>query len=140
MHAYLNYANIMWLVLIKLNWKISKANKNMLHVKYSTSLKLHHQLLNLNILNVYQIGIFQSVQFVHKNKKTLHIFQKLFGAACHAHATNFPLINFSVPRPFLKFHCLQHQLQVQFFGTIAFQKGKTKFITLCCLEKGLKKK
>ena len=55
-------------------------------------------------LNVYQINIFQSVQFMHKikNKNVPHIFLKLFDAPCHVYPTNFSLINFSVQRAFLK--------------------------------------
>ena len=58
----------------------------------------------LNVLNFYQINIFQSVQFMRKikNKNVPHIFLKLFGVPCHAYPTNFSLINFSVPRIFLK--------------------------------------
>ena len=46
--------------------------------------------LSLNILNVYQINIFQSVQFMQKikNKNVPHIFLKLFGISCHAYPTN----------------------------------------------------
>ena len=60
--------------------------------------------LSLKVLNVYQINIIQSVQFMHKikNKNVPHIFLKLFGVPCHAYPTNFSLINFSVPRTFLK--------------------------------------
>ena len=37
-----------------------------------------------------------------KNKNFPHIFLKLFGVPCHAYPTNFSLINFSIPRTFLK--------------------------------------
>ena len=37
-----------------------------------------------------------------KNKNDPHIFLKLFDVPCHAYATNFSLINFSVPQTFLK--------------------------------------
>ena len=59
--------------------------------------------LTLNVLNVYQFNIFQSVQFMHKMKKNVpHIFLKPFSVPCHAYPTNFSLINFSVPGTFLK--------------------------------------
>ena len=60
--------------------------------------------LSLNVLNVYQINIFQSVQFMHKiqNKIVLHYILKLFDVPCHAYPTNFSFTNFSVPRAFLK--------------------------------------
>ena len=37
-----------------------------------------------------------------KNKNVPHVFLKLFGVPCHAYPTNFSLINFLVPRAFLK--------------------------------------
>ena len=37
-----------------------------------------------------------------KNKNIPHIFPKLFDVSCHDYPTNFSLINFSVPRTFLK--------------------------------------
>ena len=37
-----------------------------------------------------------------KNKNVPHIFLKLFGVPWHPYPTNFSLINFSVPRTFLK--------------------------------------
>ena len=40
-----------------------------------------------------------------KNKNVPHIFLKLFDVPCHAYPTNFSLINFSVPRTFLKTTC-----------------------------------
>ena len=47
--------------------------------------------LCLNVLNVYQIDIFQCVQYMHKikNKNIPHILLKLFGVLCHAYPTNF---------------------------------------------------
>ena len=60
--------------------------------------------LSLNVVNLYQVNIFQSVQFMHKIKSqnVPHIFLKLFDVPCHVYPTNFSLINFSVPRTFLK--------------------------------------
>ena len=37
-----------------------------------------------------------------KNKNVPHILLKLFHLPCHVYPTNFSLINFSVPRTFLK--------------------------------------
>ena len=61
---------------IKTKLKKPKVNKNMLF-------------LSLNVLNVYQINIFQFVQFMHKikNKNIPLIFLKLFGAPCRAYPT-----------------------------------------------------
>ena len=60
--------------------------------------------LSWNVLNVYQINVFQSAQFMHKikNKNILHLFLKLFIVPCHAYPTNFSSINSSVPLIFLK--------------------------------------
>ena len=58
----------------------------------------------LHVLDVYQINIFQSLQFMHEinSKNGPHLFLKLFGVPGHAYPTNFSLINVSVPRAFLK--------------------------------------
>ena len=82
-HAYLNYANIAWASTQKA--KLKKAPSKQSHVlriifNQSKTSPSEPLFLNLNVLNVYQINIFQSVQFMHKikNKNTPHIFLKLF--------------------------------------------------------------
>ena len=74
---------------------------------------------------INQISIFQSVEFMHKikNKIVPHIFLKLFGVPCRAYPTNFSLINFSVPRTFLK------TARGPILWTIASQKTKKKLVT-----------
>ena len=53
--------------------------------------------------NVYQINIFQSVQFRHKiNKKCSVYLPKTNCCTIPCYPTNFFLINFLVPRTFLK--------------------------------------
>ena len=61
-------------------------------------------LLSLNVLNIYQIKILQSVQFMDKikNKNTPYTFLKLFIVPCHAYPANVSLINFPVPQKLLK--------------------------------------
>ena len=102
-HAYLNYASLTSASTHKT--KLKKGQNKQKHAlrimfnqfKTSPSKPLF---LNLNVLNVYQIYIFLSVQFTYKikNKNTPHMFLKLFGIPCHAYTTNFSLINFSTQR------------------------------------------
>ena len=104
-HAYLNYANIAWASTHKTKLKnVQSKQKHALRIIFNQSKTSPSEplFLSLNILNVYQINIIQSVQFMYKlkNKKVPHIFLKL--VPCHAYPTNFSLINFSVPRTFLK--------------------------------------
>ena len=40
--------------------------------------------------------------FKMKNENIPYVFLKLFSVVCHAYNTNFSLINFAVPRTFLK--------------------------------------
>ena len=106
-HPYLNYANIAWASTHKTKLeKVQSKQKHALRIIFNQSkTSLSEPLsLSLNVLNVYQINIFQSVQFMHKikNKNVLHIFLKLFDVPCHAYPTNFSLINLSVPGTFLK--------------------------------------
>ena len=93
------------LVLIKLK-KIQSKQEHALRIIFNQSKTSPCEpiFLSLNVLNVYQIKIFRSVQFMHKitNKTVRQISLKLFDLPCHVYPTNFSLINFSVPRTFLK--------------------------------------
>ena len=106
-HAYLNYATIAWASTHKTKRKnVQSKQKHALRIIFNQSKTSPSEplFLSLNVLNVYQLNIFQSVQFMHKikNKNISHIFLKLFDVPCHAYPTNFSLINLSVLRPFLK--------------------------------------
>ena len=106
-HAYLNYANIAWASTHKTKLKkVQSKQKHALHIIFNQSKTSPSEplFLSLKVLNVYQSNIFQSVQFMRKikNKNVPHIFLKLFDVPCHAYPTIFSLINFSVPRTFLK--------------------------------------
>ena len=63
--------------------KVQSKEKHALRIIFNQSKTAPSEplFLNLNVLNVYQINIFQSVQFMHKikNKSVPHIFVKLFG-------------------------------------------------------------
>ena len=77
-HAYLNYASIAWASTHKIKLKKAQSKqKNALHIIFSQSKTAPSEplFLSLNVLNVYQIKIFQSVQFIHKTKiKMFRIF------------------------------------------------------------------
>ena len=106
-HAYVNYANIALAGTHKTKLKkVQSKQKHAIRIMFNQSKTSPSEPLfvRLNVLNVYQINIFQSVQFIHKkkNKNVPHIFLKLFSVPCHAYPTDFSLINSSVPRTFLK--------------------------------------
>ena len=106
-HVYQNYANITWASTHKTKLKrVQSKQKHALCIIFTQSKTSPSELLflSLNVLNVYQINIFHSVQFMHKikNKNVPHIFLKLFDVPYQAYPTNFSLINFSVPRTFPK--------------------------------------
>ena len=94
------------LVLIKQLKKVQSKQKHTLRIIFDLSKTSPSEplFLSLDVLNVSQINIFHSVQFMHKinSKNVPHIFLKLFGAPYRAYTTSFSLINFSVPRTFLK--------------------------------------
>ena len=107
MYVYLNYEIIAWASTHKTKLeKVQSKQKHALRIIFNQSKTASSEplFLSLNVLNVYQINIFQSVRFMHKikNKNVRQVFLKLFSVPCHAYPSNFSLINFSVPRAFLK--------------------------------------
>ena len=106
-NAYINYANIAWACTHKTKLKkLQSKQKHALRIIFNQSKTLPSKslFLSLNVLNVHQFNIFQSMQFMHKikNKNAPHISLNLFGVPCHVYPTNFSLINFSEPQMFLK--------------------------------------
>ena len=98
--AYQYYANIAWASTHKTKLKKTQSQqKHALRIVFNQFKPSPSEppFLHLNVISVYQINIFQSVQFMRKikNKNTTHIFRKLFRVTCHAYPTNFSLINFS---------------------------------------------
>ena len=96
-NAYLNYANIAWASTHKTKLKkVQSKQKHALRIIFNQSKISPSEplFLGLNVLNGYQINIFQSVQFIHKvktkNKNTPHSFLKLFGVPCHAYPPTSP--------------------------------------------------
>ena len=78
-HVYFNYANIAWASTYKTKLKkVQSKQKHALSIIFHQSKTSPSEPLfpSLNALNVYQINIFQSVQFMHKIKikKMFHIF------------------------------------------------------------------
>ena len=72
-HAYLRYANIAWGSTHKTKLKkVQSKQKLALRIIFNQSKTSPSEpyFLNLNVLNVYQINIFQSVQFIHEKKIT----------------------------------------------------------------------
>ena len=106
-HCYLNYANIAWCStnrskLTKLFNKQKHASRIIFNVdKFTHSRPL---MKNLNVLNVYQINIYQSLIFMYKfnNKMTPTIFNTLFKKIEHAYPTRFSNNNFVQPKTFSK--------------------------------------
>ena len=96
-NAYLNYANIAWASTHKTKLKkVQSKQKHALRIIFNQSKISPSEplFLGLNVLNGYQINIFQSVQFIHKvktkNKNTPHSFLKLFIVPCHAYPPTSP--------------------------------------------------
>ena len=90
--------------------KVQSKEKHALRIIFSQSKTAPSEplFLSLNVLNVYQINIFQSVQFMHKikNKSVPHIFVKLFGVpqrastlGCQINVPPPPIINFDLFPP-----------------------------------------
>ena len=70
-HVYLNYANIAWASTHKTKLKkVQSKQKHALRIIFNQSKTSPSEplFLSLNVLNFYQINIFQSVQFMHKIK------------------------------------------------------------------------
>ena len=91
-HAYLNYANIAWASTHKTKLKkVQSKQKHALRITFNQSKTSPSEtfFLSLNVRNVCQINIFQSVQFMQeiRNKIVPYIFLEPFGVLCHAYPT-----------------------------------------------------
>ena len=91
-NAYLNYANIAWVNIPKTKLKnVQSKQKHALRITFNQSKTSPSEtfFLSLNVRNVCQINIFQSVQFMQeiRNKIVPYIFLELFGVLCHAYPT-----------------------------------------------------
>ena len=144
-HAYLNYANIAWASTHKSKLKkFQSKQKHALRIIFNQSKTSPSEprFLSLNVLNVYQINTFHSVQSMHKikNKNVLHIFLKLFDVPCHDYPTNSSLINFSVPRTFLKTTRFAISDRGPILWNNCLSKNEKEIDNCLLFKKGLKKK
>ena len=97
----------------------------------------------LYVLNVYQINIFQSAQFMRKikNKNVPHIFLKLLGVPCMpCLSTNFSLKNFLVPRTFLKTTRFAISAWRPLLWNNCLSKNDKGINNISLFKKGIKKK
>ena len=92
-HSYLNYANIAWA-----STYATKLKRVYLKQKHAVRIvlnkdKLTHSMphFNLNALNVYQINIYQHLNFMHKfvNNQIPSIFSHFIKRPDHIYPTNF---------------------------------------------------
>ena len=93
-HSYLNYANIAWASMYA--WKLKRAylkQKHAVCIVFNKDKLTHSKPLfkNLNALNVYQINIYQHLNFMHKfiNNQIPSIFSSLIKRPEHKYPTNF---------------------------------------------------
>ena len=105
--CYLNYANIAWASTSpnKLK-KLFNKQKHAARIisnnnRYTPSRPL---MKNHNILNIYQLNIYQTLTFMFKTKHQTSpaIFHKIFKKAIHKYPTNFATNNLLVPQHKLK--------------------------------------
>ena len=102
-HSHLNYANIAWAStnknkLRKLYHQQKHASRIILKEnKYTHSKPL---MKKLNILNVYQLNIFQTLNFMYrtKTKSIPTIFSQSFESIKHKYPTNYSNSNFVIPK------------------------------------------
>ena len=102
-HSYLNYANIAWA-----NTYQTKLKTVHYHQKHATRIVLNQEklthsrplLLSLKALNVYQINLYQHLNFVHKvsNNVAPVIFNDMFKKPSQKYPKNFSHNNFSLKK------------------------------------------
>ena len=98
-HSYLNYANIAWAstYVTKLK-KINLLQKRAVRFVFNEDRLSHSRplLRKINALNVYQINLYQHLNFMHKfnNQETPRIFNDLIKKLVHKYPTNFLKSNF----------------------------------------------
>ena len=102
-HSYLNYANIAWAstYATKLE-RVYFIQKHAAHIAFNKDKLTHSKSLfeNLNALNVYQINIYQHLNFMHKfiNNQIPSIFSDLINRQDHKYPTNFSQPSFYLKR------------------------------------------
>ena len=101
-HSYLNYANIAWAsTYTKKLKRVYLKQKHAVRIVFNKDKLTHSKPLfeNLNALNVYQINIYQHLNFMHKfiNNQITSKFSNFIKRPNHKYPTNF-----SQPRFYLK--------------------------------------
>ena len=102
-HSYLIYANISWgsTYFTKLK-TVHYQQKHAARIIFNKNKLSHSRLLlqSLNALNVYQINLYQHLNFMYKfkNKQTPKIFNDIIDTPVHQYPTKFSKANFSVKR------------------------------------------
>ena len=102
-HSYVNYCNIAWASTAKTKLSsILKKQKHAVRIVYNKDKFTHSRPLmrDMNVLNVYQINIFQTLRFMYKTKNNSNprIFDKMFREIHHKYPTRFSRNNFEQPR------------------------------------------
>ena len=102
-HSYLIYANISWGSTYFYQTKDSTLSTKTCCANYLQQNKLSHSrplLRSLKALNVYQINLYQHLNFPYKfkNKQTPKIFNDIIDTPVHQYPTKFSKANFSVKR------------------------------------------
>ena len=98
-HSYLNYASTAWCSTNRTYLK--KLQSTLLELSFTkTNLHIHENIFKKNnILNIYQLNIFNNLLFLHrvKNGKPPNIFLSKFLRPLHHYPTSFSQNNYIVP-------------------------------------------
>ena len=102
-YSYLNHANIAWASTYQTKLKtIYYHQKHAVWIVFNQEKLTHSRplLRSLNALNVYQINLYQHLNFMHKvsNNVAPLIFHEMFKKPSHKYPTNFSLNNFSLKK------------------------------------------
>ena len=103
LHSCLIYINISWgsTYFTKLK-KVHYQQKHAARIIFNQNKLSHSRLLlqSLNALNLYQINLYQHLNFMYKlkNKQTPKIFNYIIGTPVHQYPTKFFKVNFNVKR------------------------------------------
>ena len=102
-HSYLNYANLAWASthLTKLK-KINMLQKRAVRFVFNEGRLCHSRplLKELNSLNVYQINLYQHLNFMHKfkNEQVPAVFNNLISQPRHKYPTKFSTLNYCLKK------------------------------------------
>ena len=102
-HSYLNYANIAWASTYQTKLKtVHYHQKHAVRIVFNQEKLTHSRplLRSLNALNVYQINLYQHLNFMHKvsNNVAPLIFNDMFKKPSHKYPTNFSHNNFNLKK------------------------------------------